>query len=315
MKKHTRSRKPSASPGVHAVLILTALATCWCNAQTPGRTASEAYVLLKITAHDADPDAHSNLQAQIYSVTTNLDAIVLAVSNAADKANAAVAVAGDATMRNAQQDVDLAALSNATAVATATANLANTRAQAANVTNAQNTAAITTLATPAQVTGIVDGAISQIPPPYPGGIQPRHLEGGAGDAHDDMLPVRPRLGDDVWSWLPATPEPPAGKTASIMMRDSSGRSKIATTAFGPLDPNPNILTAIVNVEMLTVSARQFTNAVIKKVASDIAAATAATVRSPDVTTILTKTQAEYDALALAGLLDPATLYIITEGQP
>ena len=40
-----------------------------------------------------------------------------------------------------------------------------------------------------------------------------------------------------------------------------------------------------------------------------------TVRSPSITTILEKTQAEYDALALAGLLDPRTLYIITEGQP
>ena len=148
--------------GIYAALVLTALATCWCNAQVPGRTASEAYVLLKITAHDADPDAHSNLQAQIYSVTTNLDAIVLAVSNATAKAKAAADLAGDATTKNAQQDVDLAALSDTTASATATANLANTRAQAANVTNAQNTAAIKTLATPAQVTGIVySNSVSQ----------------------------------------------------------------------------------------------------------------------------------------------------------
>lgn len=113
-----------------------------CFAQVLGRPASESYVTSKINAHASTNNAHADIRASVFAVTTNVAALKVAATNATEAAHAATVQANEAILKNTQQDVDISYLYASNANALAIANLANTRAQAANVTNAQNGAAI-----------------------------------------------------------------------------------------------------------------------------------------------------------------------------
>ena len=130
----------------YTALIVIALGLIFgplvCFSQVAGRPASETYVAAKLNAHNATNNAHSDIRAQVFAATTNVNALTIAATNATEAAHAATVQANAAILKNTQQDADISYLYASNANTMAIANLANTRAQAANVTNAQNGAAI-----------------------------------------------------------------------------------------------------------------------------------------------------------------------------